>query len=129
MRTNSYHHCDSRGKGCRRNRRRKSTAAADCGCGRLGRGVKLFRERFFVRLAEASTDAFAYTGLSHIAKDCPGIVDLVRERDAENVAVGRVRSRQEAAAPQRAGDRARQQAGPYRLERSRPWPELRGEED
>jgi transposase len=35
----------------------------------------------------------------------------------------------EAAAPQRAGDRARQQARPYRLERSGPWPELRGEED
>ena len=39
------------------------------------------------------------------------------------------RSRQEAAAPQRAGDRARQQARPHRLERSGSWPELRGEED
>ena len=39
------------------------------------------------------------------------------------------RGRQEAAAPQRAGDRARQQAGPHRLERSGPWPQLRGEED
>ena len=38
------------------------------------------------------------------------------------------RGGQEAAAPQCAGDRARQQAGAHRLERSRPWPRLRGEE-
>ena len=37
------------------------------------------------------------------------------------------RGGQEAAAPQRAGDRARQQAGPHRLERSGSRPELRGE--
>ncbi len=37
------------------------------------------------------------------------------------------RGGQEAAAPQRAGDRARQQARPHRLERSGSWPSLRGE--
>ena len=36
------------------------------------------------------------------------------------------RGRQEAAAPQRAGDRARQQARPHRLERSGSWSRLRG---
>ena len=39
------------------------------------------------------------------------------------------RGGQEAAAPQRAGDRARQQARPHRLERSGSRSELRGEED
>ena len=39
------------------------------------------------------------------------------------------RSSQEAAAPQRAGDRTRQQARPHRLERSGSGPSLRGEED
>ena len=39
------------------------------------------------------------------------------------------RGGQEAAASQRAGDRARQQARPHRLERSGSWPGLRGEED
>ena len=39
------------------------------------------------------------------------------------------RGRQEAAAPQRAGDCARQQTGPHRLERSCSWPGLRGAED
>jgi transposase len=36
------------------------------------------------------------------------------------------RGGQEAAAPQCAGDRACQQAGAHRMERSRPWPQLRG---
>ena len=39
------------------------------------------------------------------------------------------RGGQEAAAPQRARDCARQQTGPHRLERSGSWPELRGDED
>ena len=39
------------------------------------------------------------------------------------------RGGQEAAAPQRAGDSARQQAGPYRLERSGSWPGLRDKRD
>ena len=39
------------------------------------------------------------------------------------------RGGQEAAAPQRAGDCARQQARPHRLERSGSWPELRGADD
>ena len=39
------------------------------------------------------------------------------------------RGGQEAAAPQRAGDCARQQARPHRLERSGSWPGLRGAED
>jgi hypothetical protein len=38
------------------------------------------------------------------------------------------RSGQEAAAPQCAGDRTRQQAGAHRMERSRRWPQLRGEQ-
>jgi len=37
------------------------------------------------------------------------------------------RGRVETAAPQCSCDRARQQAGPDRLERSGPWPKLRGE--
>jgi hypothetical protein len=39
------------------------------------------------------------------------------------------RGGQEAAAPQRARHRSRQQAGAHRLERSCPWPEFRGNEN
>ena len=56
-------------------------------------------------------------------------VVLIRPKSWSATGSSLDRSRQEAAAPQRAGDRARQQARPYRLERSGPWPELRGEED
>jgi hypothetical protein len=44
-------------------------------------------------------------------------------------AQGLARGGQEAAAPQRARHRSRQQAGAHRLERSCSWPELRGEEN
>jgi hypothetical protein len=48
-------------------------------------------QRFIARLAETGPDAFADIGLSQIAKDCAGIVDLVRERDAQNVFIGGVK--------------------------------------
>ena len=58
---------------------------------------------------------------------------LGRADQAEELGASRAqaldRGGQEAAAPQRAGDCARQQAGPHRLERSGSWPGLRGEED
>ena len=47
-------------------------------------------ECFLARLAEAGPDGFAHVGLSQIAKDRTGIVDLVRERDAQNVVIGGV---------------------------------------
>ena len=51
-------------------------------------------ERFVARLAETGPDVFADIGLSQIAKDCAGIMDLVRERDAQNVFIGGVEMRQ-----------------------------------
>jgi hypothetical protein len=44
-------------------------------------------ERFLARLAKAGPDAFADIWLSKIAKNCPGIVNLIGKRDAQNVIV------------------------------------------
>src|SRR6266542_5492094 len=57
-----------------------------------------------------------------------GCADQAQELGAPR-AQALARGGQEAAAPQRARDRACQQAGPHRLERSCSWPELRGEEN
>jgi hypothetical protein len=51
-------------------------------------------ESFLARLAETGPDAFADIGLSQIAKDRTGIVDLVRERDTQNIFIGAVEMRQ-----------------------------------
>ena len=51
-------------------------------------------ECFLARLAEAGPDGFAHVGLSQIAKDRAGIVDLVRQRDAQNVVIGGVEMRE-----------------------------------
>jgi transposase len=54
-------------------------------------------------------------------------VVLIRSKNWEQLRAQTLdRGGQEAAAPQCAGDRARQQAGAHRMERSRPWPYLRG---
>jgi hypothetical protein len=42
---------------------------------------------FLGRLAETGPDVFADIGLSQIAKDRTGIVDLVRERHAEDILI------------------------------------------
>src|SRR6266487_6634233 len=57
-----------------------------------------------------------------------GCADQAKELGAPR-AQALARGGQQAAAPQRARHRARQQAGAYRLERSRSWSELPGEED
>jgi len=59
----------------------------------VGKAV-IVPERFLARLAETGPDAFANIGLSQIAKDCAGIVDLVRERDAEDILIGGVEMRE-----------------------------------
>jgi hypothetical protein len=46
--------------------------------------------RFLARLAEARPDAFAYLGLSQIAKNCASVVDFVGKRDSQNVFIGSV---------------------------------------
>ncbi len=56
-----------------------------------------------------------------------GCIDQAQELGAPR-AQAMARGGQEAAAPQRARHRPRQQAGAHRLERSCAWPELRGEE-
>ena len=51
-------------------------------------------KRFFARLTETGPETFADIRFSQIAKYCAGIVDLVRERDAQYVVIGGVEMRE-----------------------------------